>query len=272
MALWGNKDNLQGPTPVTIAGTASSEFWTATAAGIGTLADTGLTAVLGPNGSAGFVVILGPIDANTVKVSHQSSLTGSYDAVYAEQPMSLRNDPGYAPTSADGSLGRTQKPIGLSSASMDATAGTVWEADHSGWVGVTTYMAYNHETGQSELRVKKEVFVAMSGIQTGNRDYPDWFNSAGSVAVVIGSATVTGSTTPTFGVNTPYTVATPGATAGDLTYLWTTTDGSATISAPTANSTNIGFSTTGSFNVTCTVSSVTATDSPSSDTLGVTVS
>lgn len=175
MALWGNKDNLQGPSPVVIAGTASSEFWTATATGIGTLADTGITMVLGANGSAGFAVVLGPLDANTVKVSHQSSLTGSHAAVYSEQPMSLRNDPGYAPTSADGSLDRTQKPVGLSSAAMDAAKGTVWEADHSGWVGVTTYMAYNVETGLEELRVKKETFVAMSGIATGNRPYPAWF-------------------------------------------------------------------------------------------------
>ena len=47
--------------------------------------------------------------------------------------------------------------------------------DHSGWVGVMTYMSLDPETGISTLRVKKEVYVAMSGIETGNRPYPDTF-------------------------------------------------------------------------------------------------
>ena len=103
MALWGNKDNLLGPTPVTIVGTATSEFWTAAATGIGTIA-TGTTIVLGDGGSAGFAVIEASLGADLVKVNHLSALAGSNAAVYSLQPISLKNDPGYAPTSADGSL------------------------------------------------------------------------------------------------------------------------------------------------------------------------
>jgi len=43
------------------------------------------------------------------------------------------------------------------------TAGSKYELDHGGWVGVTTYVDQH-----GELRVKKEVLVAMSGITTGN--------------------------------------------------------------------------------------------------------
>ena len=194
MALWGNKDNLQGPTPVTIVGTATSEFWTAAATGIGTIA-TGTTIVLGGGGSAGFAVVEASLGADLVKVNHLSALAGSNDAVYSLQPISLKNDPGYAPTSADGSLGRTQRPVGLSSEAIDHVIGTVWEADHSGWVGVTTYM--DNSATPPAMRVKKEVLVAMSGIQTGGREYPGMFTGAsippavsfGTGASIAGAAT-----------------------------------------------------------------------------------
>ena len=58
------------------------------------------------------------------------------------------------------------------------------------------------------MRVKKEVLVAMSGIQTGGREYPGMFSGA-AAAVVIGGATVSGSATPTALVNSLYSVATP---------------------------------------------------------------
>jgi hypothetical protein len=93
--------------------------------------------------------------------------------------------------------------------------------------------------------------------------------TAGS-STTIGTVTVTGSAAPTEGVAESYTVAFDGD-ATDATYLWTTTDGSATIATPTAATTDITFSTSGSFTVTCTVSSATASDSPASDDLAVTV-
>lgn len=52
--------------------------------------------------------------------------------------------------------------VGVSTTGQQSSVGTVWEAG-TGWVGVTTYMD-NH----GNLRIKKEVLCAMSGIQTGN--------------------------------------------------------------------------------------------------------
>ena len=45
----------------------------------------------------------------------------------------------------------------------ESAAGSQYQVDHAGWVGVTTYID-NHVN----LRVKKETLVAMSGITTGN--------------------------------------------------------------------------------------------------------
>ena len=42
-------------------------------------------------------------------------------------------------------------------------AGSAFQVDHTGWVGVTTYT-----DSEGNLRVKKETLVAMSGITTGN--------------------------------------------------------------------------------------------------------
>lgn len=182
MALWGNSDNLgTSPTPVTVVGTASSEFWTAEAAtpfaasGIG----TGNTILLGtPAGSEGFLVIetlLSPTLAKCGKMSGVGTdVNASFDAAYSEQPIFLKNDPGYAPSSADGNLDRTQLVAGINTATSEAVNATAFETG-VGWVGVTTYMSLDPETGISTMRVKKEVYVAMSSIEEGNRDYPTDF-------------------------------------------------------------------------------------------------
>tara|TARA_A100001015_G_C14958691_1_gene699903 strand:+ start:332 stop:844 length:513 start_codon:yes stop_codon:yes gene_type:complete len=57
---------------------------------------------------------------------------------------------------------------GVASGGVDASEGTQFETG-VGWVGVTTYM-----DNDNNLRVKKEILVAMSGISTGNSpSYPD---------------------------------------------------------------------------------------------------
>ena len=56
---------------------------------------------------------------------------------------------------------------GVASGGVDASLGTQFETG-VGWVGVQTYMA------QGTLRIKKEILVSMSGIETGNSPaYPD---------------------------------------------------------------------------------------------------
>ena len=57
---------------------------------------------------------------------------------------------------------------GVASGGVDASEGTQFETG-VGWVGVTTYM-----DNDNNLRVKKEILVAMSGVSTGNSPaYPD---------------------------------------------------------------------------------------------------
>ena len=57
---------------------------------------------------------------------------------------------------------------GVAQAGNEDAAGTVYETG-VGWVGVTTYMG-----SDGNLRVKKEILCAMSGITTGNApSYPN---------------------------------------------------------------------------------------------------
>ncbi|MFZ9740334.1 MAG: hypothetical protein ACO3CQ_00360 [Candidatus Nanopelagicaceae bacterium] len=59
--------------------------------------------------------------------------------------------------------GYSRDVYGVAGAGVTAAYETKYALDHAGWVGVTTYVDCH-----GELRVKKEVLVAMSGITTGN--------------------------------------------------------------------------------------------------------
>ena len=63
-------------------------------------------------------------------------------------------------------LGDETQVLGVSTAGVGAATSTAFETG-AGWVGVTTYIQTDSD-GNKYLRVKKEVLVAMSGIQTGN--------------------------------------------------------------------------------------------------------
>lgn len=171
MSLWGTQDNLTGPTPVEVVGTASSEFWTASAAGLGTMGSG--TTVLLEDGDEGFVTLEAPlaltgVGTDTWRVGKMSAVAaGSYAATYTTQPICLKNDPGYAPASPTGQLDRSQVAAGIDTAGIAAANADGVGGIHAGWVGVTTYVDM-HGT----LRTKSETFVAQSGIQTGNRPYP----------------------------------------------------------------------------------------------------
>jgi len=52
---------------------------------------------------------------------------------------------------------------GVADAGIADAQGTAYELTHEGWVGIRTY-----RDSEGNLRVKKEVLVAMSGITTGN--------------------------------------------------------------------------------------------------------
>ena len=57
--------------------------------------------------------------------------------------------------------------IGIGTVGMESAASTRYALTHQGWVGVTTY-----KDSEGNLRVRNEVLVAMSGITTGNTNYP----------------------------------------------------------------------------------------------------
>lgn len=57
--------------------------------------------------------------------------------------------------------------VGINSLTIDAAVTTKYALTHTGWVGIKTYV-----DSEGNLRVKSEVLVAMSGISTGNTDYP----------------------------------------------------------------------------------------------------
>ena len=155
-------------------------------------------------GDAGMAVVEAPLVdeagqlvADTVKINILSAVPGAHDVVYAQQPIQISHDPGFNGWSnPDGvtvsgaavaqnpdfaEIGRTQMAVGVGTTTMGVLQPGVagepeikFHLDHSGWVGVMTYMSFDPETGISTMRVKKEVYVAMSGIDTGNRPSPKY--------------------------------------------------------------------------------------------------
>jgi len=164
MALWGNNDAV-GST-----GTVSLNYSTLTVTGSGTS--------FGQTGSAqvGDVIRFGVRsgtyfgDAVIVSVASTVSLTigstaGLSGAAIAGTDFSVSQLPKY--TVLDSHYSETQTEYdsyvyGVDAQGIGAAAGTQYEAG-VGWVGVTTYV-----DSQGNLRVKKEILVAMSGITTGN--------------------------------------------------------------------------------------------------------
>jgi len=183
MALWGNLDNItSAPTSVKVVGTASSDFWTAEAAGLSGIA-TGTTILLGTEpGEDGFLVIESFLAQDYARCGKMSGVgtdvNRDFDATYSQQPISLKNDPAFAESAANIQTGistvRTQVLAGVSTDGINAIAPTgaagtssVVGGVHAGWVGIMTYVDMH-----GNLRTKTETYVAMSGIATGNRPFP----------------------------------------------------------------------------------------------------
>jgi len=86
---------------------------------------------------------------------------------FVTKPKFLQFDPHYSERNSDYST----HVYGVAAGGAGAASGTQYETG-VGWVGVTTYM----DNG-GNLRVKKEILCAMSGITTGNtaggKTYPN---------------------------------------------------------------------------------------------------
>ena len=164
MALWGNKDN------VTSAGTVGLNYSTGVVTGSGT--------AFGASGSAqegdvirftkgavyyGDAVIKSIASATSLSIGSTAGLSG---AAISGSGFTITQLPKYTITDSSFSeandAGTDEYVFATAEAGVDAAEGTVYETG-AGWVGVQTYMGV-----EGELRVKKEVLVAMSGITTAN--------------------------------------------------------------------------------------------------------
>mgnify|MGYP006264587601 FL=1 len=186
MALWGNKDNLN----IGAAGTVYVSDWTHDGTDGYQITGSGTTFT---NFSAGDVIrfgdfqgtyygdaVINSITSNTV--AHIASTEGldpglgtlgpgfgATTFVVTQAPIYTTGDSKYKEPNTDS----TNLVYSVSANNIDAT-GSLSPGPGAGWVGVQTYVDTH-----GNLRVKSEVLVAMSGIETGGRPkFPELENEA----------------------------------------------------------------------------------------------
>ena len=171
MALWGNNDNITTTGIVTV--------------NYSTREVTGFNAGLGESGKikAGDIIRIGSLtkpgtyygDAVVVSIASTSSLTiasttGLSGAAIAGTSYVATQYPKWAVDghNSERNTAYSSQNYGVAAAGANDASGTVYETG-VGWVGVTTYL-----DNAGNLRVKKEILCAMSGISTGNApSYPN---------------------------------------------------------------------------------------------------
>ena len=162
MALWGNNDN------VTSAGTVGLNYSTGVVTGSGTAFGAAGSAQVGDvirftkSGTYfGDAVIKSIASATSCTIGSTAGLSGAAisgsDFTVSQLPKYTVLDSKYSEASSGTPNSRV---YGVSKNEIET--GTQFETG-VGWVGITTY---NDTHGN--LRVKKEILVAMSGITTGN--------------------------------------------------------------------------------------------------------
>jgi hypothetical protein len=162
MALWGNKDNI------TSAGTVGLNYSTGVVTGSGTAFGAAGSAQVGDvirftkSGTYyGDAVIKSIASATSCTIGSTAGLSGAAisgsDFTVSQLPKYTVLDSKYSEASSGTPNSRV---YGVSKNEIET--GTQFETG-VGWVGITTY---NDTHGN--LRVKKEILVAMSGITTGN--------------------------------------------------------------------------------------------------------
>ena len=172
MALWGNNDNLYSVGTITVnystlAVTGSGTSFTALSEGdvirvglrtTGTYFGDAVIAAITNNTNLSIASTAGLSGAAISGADFLASQLPSYsvlDVKYSESPSGTEDSHVYGiTTSIAGDYGTS----GLS---------TNYHVAHHGWVGVTTYVDMH-----GNLRVKSEVLVAQSGIQTGDGGVP----------------------------------------------------------------------------------------------------
>ena len=172
MALWGNNDNVFS------GGTVSLNYDTLVVTGAGTtFGDTGSCQEgdvirFGVRGSGGVYfgdAVIASIASNTsLSIASTAGLSG---AAIASTDYMISECPGYTTWDSKYSEKFTDSDnlvYGISETDAQNVGGPAgYELQDCGWVGIQTYL-----DNQGNLRVKREVLVAMSGITTGNIPYP----------------------------------------------------------------------------------------------------
>ena len=164
MALWGKNDNVLS------TGTVALNYSTGVVTGSGT--------GFGNSGSAqegdvirftkgavyyGDAVIKTIASATSLSIGSTAGLSGAAisgsDFTVTQLPKYTITDSSFSEANDDGA---DEYVFATAEAGVDAALGTVYETG-AGWVGIQTYNGV-----EGELRVKKEILVAMSGITTAN--------------------------------------------------------------------------------------------------------
>ena len=163
MALWGNSDNVTSAGIVTVNYSTRVVTGDSTAFGLTGSAQVGDVIKFGDRNGTYFgdAVIASIASSESLTIASTAGLSGAAiagtDFQVSQQPVWC-NEGHYSELNTQ----YDSYVYGAAKQGIQAAAGTQYEAG-VGWVGVTTY---NDQHGN--LRVKKEILVAMSGITTGN--------------------------------------------------------------------------------------------------------
>lgn len=163
MALWGNNDAVGSGGTVSLDYSTGTVTGTATTFGEVGAAKTGDIIRFGDrNGTyMGDAIIVGIASTTQLSIGSTMGLSGvaiaGTDFTISELPKYSIKDVKYSESSQG-----TEDSFVYGVGAAGTATGTQFETG-VGWVGVTTY-----NDSEGNLRVKKEILVAMSGITTGN--------------------------------------------------------------------------------------------------------
>ena len=188
MALWGNNDNRDAQ------GTVTLDYSTGICTG-SNLESPGAGTSFGATGSIqegdiirfgdrvkgggkayfGEAIVVSIASTTSLTIGSTANLSGAAIAATSfsasQSPKWCVTDSSFSEAEAQGH-GYSKLNYGVASGGVNDANGTVYETG-VGWVGVTTYL-----DSEGDLRVKKEILVAMSGISTGNvPTYPNIENA-----------------------------------------------------------------------------------------------
>ena len=171
MALWGNNDNVTSRGTVTVdyaaktvlgnAGGSGTQFGAAGSAQVGDVIRFTKAGVY-----FGDAVITTITDARNLSIGSTAGLSGAAisgsNFTVTQVPKYTIGDFSFSEANPDGA---DEYVFGVAEGGLAKAEGTQYETG-AGWVGVQTYM--DNSQNPPQLRIKKEVLVAMSGISTEN--------------------------------------------------------------------------------------------------------